>query len=315
MPGQLGRGRLEAADGKRYFDEADALFRAGRYVEALSALRALDDAYPGTKNILFPMALCLEHLGRGDEAQPICDVLIDKFQHAQAIEMKLRLRPTTLDVSLDSLEIEGDYDVPDLGPVETLPVPELEEERTSPWKVVAVVGGCLVSLLIVLCTPFILQKLGVVETRQETAVSSPLAMMNFGIVLIGLMLFQAFGTGVAALALGTINKLPANSISGVLLHVGMTLLGANIISVILILLLTAIAPLYLGLTVYIVEHIVMLAVFSYVYRFSITDAMVFFGFFFILITVAMFVAGFTLGTGLGMATFFFTPAITMGSVF
>ena len=63
--GQVGRGRLQGTEGKRYFDDADALFRACRYEEALAALRALDSAYPGTKNILFPMALCLEHLGRG----------------------------------------------------------------------------------------------------------------------------------------------------------------------------------------------------------------------------------------------------------
>jgi hypothetical protein len=307
--GTRGRGLLEAREGERCFGEADVLFRSGRYEEALVPLRALNRAYPNTKNVLFPMALCLEKLGRNDETRPLCAILVECFQDPRAMEMQRRLSSTFENTVLDSLEIEGDFALPDLGPIPTIPVPMQEEERTPPWKTSLMIGGGLLALLALLCLPFLLQKLGlIVEPEEVSAPRSALSVLQLGLSLIGFMIFQGLGTGVASLALGTVKKLPANTFSGVLLSVGMTLLGANVMAAMATLFLVALAPLEPLMTLFVVEHVVMLAVFSRVYRFGIGDAIVFFGFFFIFMCVAFFVMSVLLGTGFGMAAFLFSLA-------
>ena len=66
------------------FQLTKKLFEEGRYAEALDILVALDEAYPGTKNIIYPRALCLTRLGRTDEAIELCDQLITKFSDHRA---------------------------------------------------------------------------------------------------------------------------------------------------------------------------------------------------------------------------------------
>jgi hypothetical protein len=79
------------------FKEADSLFRSGRYQEAMQVLVELDRSFPHTKNILFPMALCLEKLGCPGEAEQMCDRLIAQFGDQRAVQMKARLgKPQTV---------------------------------------------------------------------------------------------------------------------------------------------------------------------------------------------------------------------------
>lgn len=289
---------MEAIHGKQRFKSADALFRAGRYEEALAALDALNSRYPNTRNVLFPMALCLERLGRQDEALQLCKTLVAEFQDRRAAEMEQRLRPTQL--SLDAYAWASEYDLPDLGPMHTVPVPVQDDERPAPWVVASTVGGVSLTLLAILCAPFALQKLGLLEAPEAAPTAPSLSMLHVAVVLLGCALFQALGTGVASLALATVKKLPANTISGVLLNVGMTLLGANCTAVLVSVLLCAVAPLELFGTMFLLEHVVMLVFFWRVYHFSIGDVMIFFGFFFIFMCVAAFTTVLVFGTGLGV---------------
>ena len=162
------------------------------------------------------------------------------------------------------------------------------------------------AVLAILFGPYLLQKMGLIATPAETSVATEsVALLNLGLILLGLVIFQGFGTAVASVALGTVNKLPANTFSGVLLHVGVTLLGANMIALILSLLLMVVAPLDLNITMYLVEHLVLVIVFAQVYELKFAESLVFLFFFFIFMCVATVVAGFVFGTGLGIAALVF----------
>ncbi len=70
---------MEKGEAEFYFHEADRLFKEDHYLEALQHLAVLDNAFPGTFNVLFPMALCCERLGRIDEAYERCARLFKQF--------------------------------------------------------------------------------------------------------------------------------------------------------------------------------------------------------------------------------------------
>lgn len=70
---------MEKSEAEFYFHEADRLFKEEHYLEALQHLAALDNAFPGTFNVLFPMALCCEQLGRIDEAYERCARMFEQF--------------------------------------------------------------------------------------------------------------------------------------------------------------------------------------------------------------------------------------------
>lgn len=80
---------MEKGEAEFYFHEADRLFKEGHYLEALQHLSALDTAFPGTFNILFPMTLCCEQLGRTDEAYERCARMFERFTSEKELE-KLR---------------------------------------------------------------------------------------------------------------------------------------------------------------------------------------------------------------------------------
>lgn len=70
---------MEKGEAEFYFHEADRLFKEGHFLEALQHLAALDSEFPDTFNILFPMALCCEQLGRVDEAYERCARMFEQF--------------------------------------------------------------------------------------------------------------------------------------------------------------------------------------------------------------------------------------------
>jgi len=74
------------------FKRADALFRAGQYADAQEILAELNGMFPHQKNVLFPIALCIEKTGNAEQAIAICDQLISRFNDPRAVLMKARLR-------------------------------------------------------------------------------------------------------------------------------------------------------------------------------------------------------------------------------
>jgi outer membrane lipoprotein-sorting protein len=83
---------MDGQEGTAKFKQADTLFKQGQFGAALALLDELDTAFPNTKNILYPKALCLEKLGRLDEAEAVCDVLARQFEDPRAQTLKARIQ-------------------------------------------------------------------------------------------------------------------------------------------------------------------------------------------------------------------------------
>lgn len=79
---------MEHGDSKAKFSQSKELYSEGKYEESLSVLQELNEEYPGTKNILFPMALNLRALGRFDEALAVCDEVILQFDAEKAHKLR-----------------------------------------------------------------------------------------------------------------------------------------------------------------------------------------------------------------------------------
>ena len=86
---------MDTQEGQRKFQQADTLYRSGQYQEALGLLNELNRAYPNTKNVLYPAALCLDKLGRSPEALPLCDQLIQQHQDPRAERLKAKIQQRT----------------------------------------------------------------------------------------------------------------------------------------------------------------------------------------------------------------------------
>jgi len=69
---------VSSEEARRQYREAGRLYRGGRFAEALSLLDALDQAFPGSKEITFHRALCLWRTGQLPEAQELFDALCEK---------------------------------------------------------------------------------------------------------------------------------------------------------------------------------------------------------------------------------------------
>lgn len=70
---------MDTRESRHLFEEADRLYRAGQYAEALRVLDRLDEAFPDTRNILVPKAMCLVHLGDVPQADAIYASLAARY--------------------------------------------------------------------------------------------------------------------------------------------------------------------------------------------------------------------------------------------
>ena len=82
---------MNAQQAQASFQQADALFRQGRFGDAFRVLAELNQAFPNSKNVLYPMALCLEKLGQPGEALKVCHFLLEQFQDTRAEAIKARI--------------------------------------------------------------------------------------------------------------------------------------------------------------------------------------------------------------------------------
>ena len=151
---------MDARTAESHFKKADSLYRDGRYAEALDFLIELDEAFPNTPNVLFPLARCLRHIGRVDEALAICDDLITRCGDLRALQLREFIRkshnPTTEETPTPHYSIEGlnqdahagalDDLLLDAPPPPSAPSPRLEEpaSKTRYW----IIGGVILAVLL-----------------------------------------------------------------------------------------------------------------------------------------------------------------------
>jgi len=221
-------------ESREKFKRADELFRGEKFAEALALLIELDAAHPNTRNILVPMALCLDCLGREDEALPLCERLVRQFADTRARVLLERLRlPRALpavhvDALLGDQDYAGGYDLPDLGPITTVPVPVQSEDEESRWPLALLCGGCVLLILGLLALPLMLGDSSGGDAGSGS-ISGDQAGVVIGFALAGFAFAVFTGTLTGVLALGALGKLPANSIGAIVLDVGGTILVVNLI--------------------------------------------------------------------------------------
>lgn len=74
-------------DASEKFKQADKLYRAKRYDEAIVVLDELNEAFPETRHVMFPRARCLAKLDRTTEAMYLLREVVDKYDYAPAAEL------------------------------------------------------------------------------------------------------------------------------------------------------------------------------------------------------------------------------------
>jgi len=139
---------MEAQVAEAKFKQADALFRQARYREALELLVELDRAFPNTKRILFPMALCLFHTDCQGEAVQVCERLIANFAYAKASDLKARIEsgelPGAYRAGAEGPSVPPDTFVP---PGQDPAVSLAEPASSSRWPWYVFIGVCVAVLL------------------------------------------------------------------------------------------------------------------------------------------------------------------------
>lgn len=265
---------MDGQESREAFRKADQLFRDGNYGDALALLKELDAIHPNTRNILVPMALCLERLGREEEALPLCERLVRQFADSRARALLERLRlPRALpalhvDALIDDHHYAGAYELPDLGPVTTVPVPAQSEDEPSRWPVVVLGILCVLAIVGLLTLPLFNHATPSDSPGSNPGMSGETAGVFLGFALLGFTYSLAAGTLNAILALGAIGKLPSNSISGLVLDVGGTVLVLNLLFAVLNLLTMSARSTPLSLFVVTLEFAILCFAFQRNYQLS-----------------------------------------------
>jgi hypothetical protein len=258
---------VEGQASREKFKRADQLFRDGDFAQALVLLEELDREHPDTRNILVPMAMCLDRLGRQDEALPLAERLTRQFADARARALAERLRlPRALpEVHVDALinnhDFAAAYDLPDLGPVTTIPVPEQSEVEESRWPMALLCGGCALLILGLLLLPMFSGHGEAGAPPDDGTLTPEQTGVMIGIVLLVFAYSIVAGTITGILGLGALGKLPANTIGGIVIDVGGTVLVVNLISAVLTLLVTRADSPALGIAVAIIQIAILLYAF------------------------------------------------------
>ena len=134
------------------FKEAGSLYRAGQYKEALSILEELNRKYPHQKEVMHAAALCLEKMGKTQQALQVCDDLIAMHHDDRAQAIKERLStPTPSDMNgtgIEGLDILLDFDLdqPARRPGSPPIPPSAQGGAAWPWVAGLVVGGLAIAV-------------------------------------------------------------------------------------------------------------------------------------------------------------------------
>lgn len=78
---------MDKQEAKAKFEEADRLYQAGQFENALQTLDELDRAFPDERRVQFPKARCLAKLGRFDEARTLASQIV--LEHGYTPARKL----------------------------------------------------------------------------------------------------------------------------------------------------------------------------------------------------------------------------------
>lgn len=230
---------MDARESKERFKRADTLYREGNYQQALHILSGLNQAFPNTKNVLYPMALCLEKLGRGQDALPLCEQLISQFQDPRAQSLKDRIahqaapRPADalfeIDYSgVDDSAIQGDLlDIP----TTTLPYKAVEPEP-FPWLKYSLIGlGVAVLLALIIVPIFTYQPPppGSVPAAGTGEVTTANRAMIYGGALATFVVIVGFQTVGAYVALMLMRSLPYQDLGSNAFNIGASMMVATIL--------------------------------------------------------------------------------------
>lgn len=142
-------------EAKALFRQAADIYKDGDYKDALKIFDRLDAAFPNNVRVMYPRARCFAKLGRIDEAVALCDVLITRYRHESAAELKAQLQPGKPanvaapfdfeDTAFDPLDISVDEKL--ASAFERPPTPARKTNVPSPKVIGAVVGGVVIVLI------------------------------------------------------------------------------------------------------------------------------------------------------------------------
>lgn len=149
---------MDGATSQRKFQEADQLFQGGRYQEALVILEELNASFPNAKNIMYPAAMCLDKLGRSQEALPLCNHLIQAFQDPRAESLKAEIEGRALGTSLNGMYDTNGLDLDSLNndildmPTTSVSYKPVEPEGI-PWLKYGAIAAAVIVVLLVVIVP------------------------------------------------------------------------------------------------------------------------------------------------------------------
>ncbi len=139
---------MDTNDSRQRFEQATTFFKEGRYSEALNLLDSLDLQFPNQKNVMIPRALCLEQLGRPQEALEICEEVLALFDDRRAPALKARLDAALqpAGTSLADLTLETQRPAP----------VAIEEASSKAWIKWVLIGGGVLVIGLLLSLPLIM---------------------------------------------------------------------------------------------------------------------------------------------------------------
>ncbi len=115
------------------FVEMEALYKAGRYEDALEAVQRLDREFPHRKSIMFPLAACLMRVERLDEARKLFEQLVVQHNDDQSrrklaqVEVRIARRARAEAVKAERSKARA-AGAPAAGTIDASPAIELEDD-------------------------------------------------------------------------------------------------------------------------------------------------------------------------------------------
>jgi len=208
---------MDAQESKQLFKRADRLYREERYGEALTVLDALDAAFPDTKNILMPRAMCLVHLGQLEHGRAIFERLVAQHPAEKLKKLSNLLehaeRQAQADAPLDALDAVLNVNASDLAnaritasPMSVQEARKAQEAKSAAprepsgpaWGKWAVIGTGVAVVLLILSLPLFVSSDGESTPREGPELTrvtaetieniSPEEQVRFFLVLMGVLI-------------------------------------------------------------------------------------------------------------------------------